>query len=398
MQHPHAPSLPEPDAASAAHSARVAAHIRQTIESAGGTISFASFMHEALYAPGLGYYSAGTTKFGEHGDFVTAPEVSSLFGHVLARQCAPVLAEVRARQATANLLELGAGSGKLAADILTRLETLGALPDEYSILEVSADLRERQSTYLRATIPELAKRVTWIDALPSGFCGVVVANEVLDALPVERFERRSDRVVQQCVAVDGDQFVDVERDAPTALAAAVREVEAELGSSLPEGYCSEVNLAAPQWLSDVANALQTGMILLFDYGVGRREYYAEDRDNGWLRCHFRHHAHSDPLVLPGIQDVTAWVDFTAVASAAVDAGMDVVGYVSQAHFLINGGLAEELQQLTELATDAQIELSAQVKLLTLPGEMGENFKCLGLSRNVECKPVGLVAMDRTMTL
>lgn len=398
MQHPQALSLPEPDAMSAAHSAGVAAHIRDKIASAGGCVSFATFMHEALYAPGLGYYSAGATKFGSAGDFVTAPEVSPLFGYVLARQCAPVLAEVREQHEGAKILELGAGSGKLAADLLIRLDTLGALPDEYQILEVSSDLRDRQASFLSSTIPELAKRVTWVDSLPTDFCGVVVANEVLDALPVERFLRGADKVMQQCVAIDGDRFVNSERDAPDTLAAAVSEIEAELGSRFPDGYRSEINLAAPRWLTDVADAVQTGMILLFDYGVGRREYYAADRDAGWLRCHFRHHAHSNPLLLPGIQDITAWVDFTAVAGAAVDAGMDLVGYVSQAHFLMNGGLADELQQFTELAADAQVQLSAQVKRLTLPGEMGENFKCLGLSRNIEHQPAGLVVMDRTMTL
>lgn len=398
MQHQHASTLPEPDATSAAHSARVASHIREKIAAAGGCISFATFMHEALYAPGLGYYSAGATKFGDAGDFVTAPEVSSLFGYVLARQCAPALAEVRARFSTAHVLELGAGSGKLAADLLTRLESLGALPDEYWILEVSADLRERQEAYLQATTPELATRVRWIDALPTAFCGVVVANEVLDALPVERFVRCADKVTQQCVAVAHDKFVNVERAAPLALEDAVRDLEKDLGSKLPSGYCSEVNLAAVPWLTEIASSLQAGMILLFDYGVGRNEYYAEDRDTGWLRCHFRHHAHSDPLILPGIQDITAWVDFTAVAGAAVDAGLDIVGYVAQGHFLMNGGLADELQHFTELAPDAQVQLSAQVKLLTLPGEMGESFKCLGLSRDLEYGPAGLLTMDRTMAL
>ena len=398
MQHQHASTLPEPDATSAAHSAQVAAHIRAKIASAGGCISFAAFMHEALYAPGLGYYSAGATKFGDAGDFVTAPEVSSLFGYVLARQCAPALAEVRERSATAHVLELGAGSGKLAADLLTRLDSLGALPDEYRILEVSADLRERQATYLQKTIPELATRVRWIDSLPTTFCGVVVANEVLDALPVERFVLRDDKVMQQCVAVEGEQFGIVERAAPAALQDAVNDIEKELGSRIPDGYCSDVNLAAAPWLAEVANSLQAGMILLFDYGVGRKEYYAEDRDTGWLRCHFRHHVHSDPLILPGIQDITAWVDFTAVAGAGVDAGLDVVGYVAQGHFLMNGGLADELQHFTELAPDAQVQLSAQVKLLTLPGEMGENFKCLGLSRDLEYRPASLLSMDRTMAL
>lgn len=398
MQHRHHNSLPQADAASAAHSLRVAGHLREKIAAAGGSISFATYMHEVLYAPGLGYYSAGATKFGGAGDFTTAPEVSSLFGYVLARQCVPVLAEVRAEHASAALLEIGAGSGKLAADLLRRLQSLDALPDDYLILEVSADLRERQAAYLQATVPGLAGRVSWVDRIPAQIRGAVVANEVLDALPVERFVRNADRVAQHRVAVDGDDFVCIEREAPAVLVTAVEQIEADLGTRLADGYVSEVCLAAPAWVSEIADALQSGMMFLFDYGVGRREYYAADRSTGWLRCHFRHHAHSDPLILPGIQDITAWVDFSAVASAAIDAGLTIAGYVSQAHFLMNGGLADELRHFTELQPVAQVQLSAQVKLLTLPGEMGETFKCLGLSRDLDCDLTSLQTLDRTFSL
>lgn len=398
MQQGPATSLPQPDAVSAAHSRQVAAHVQEKIAARGGLISFAAFMHEVLYAPGLGYYSAGATKFGAAGDFVTAPEVSSLFGYVLARQCAPVLAEVRGAEGPACMLEIGAGSGKLAADLLTRLASLDALPDEYQILEVSADLRERQASYLHDVVPELAKRVAWLDRLPDQFRGVIVANEVLDALPVERFVRRASHVSQLCVAVEDYAFTSVERPAPPKLVAAVEEVETQIGMRLPDDYVSEICLAAPKWLADVAAALHKGIVLLFDYGVGRSEYYAADRSDGWLRCHFRHHAHSDPLILPGIQDITAWVDFSAAAHAAAGAGLEVAGYVSQAHFLLNGGLAEELRHFTELPPDAQVKLSAQVKLLTLPGEMGEHFKCIGLSRDLDCGLTSLGTMDRTLSL
>ena len=291
-----------------------------------------------------------------------------------------------------------AGSGKLAADVLTRLHSLDALPDEYQILEVSADLRERQQTCLRQTVPDLADRVTWLDEFPSQSSGVVIANEVIDALPVERFVRRGDQLQQLCVAVKDSTFVLVEREAPAILVAGVERIEDDLGSRLPEGYVSEVNLAAPAWLADIAAALRVGMLFLFDYGTSRREYYAADRRDGWLRCHFRHHAHSDPLILPGIQDITAWVDYSAVAAAGVEAGLEIAGFVSQAHFLVNGGLADELRHFTELPAAAQVQLSAQVKLLTLPGEMGENFKCLGLSRGLVRGLASLETMDRTHTL
>lgn len=398
MQHSPPATLPEVDSISAAHSLLVARHLCDKIAAADGCISFAAFMHEALYAPGLGYYSAGAAKFGPDGDFITAPEVSPLFAHVLARQCATVLAEVRENFGQASILEFGAGSGKLAADTLTRLNELDALPDSYTILEISADLRERQESYIKSTIPELASRVTWLDHLPAEHRGVIIANEVLDALPVERFMRRKDQVSQLCVAVEDDQFIIVERQASARLAAAIKAIEQDLQKPLPDEYVSEVSLAAAAWVADIATTLQAGMAFLFDYGVSRHEYYAADRSDGWLRCHFRHHAHSDALILPGIQDITSWVDFSAVASAGIDNGLDIAGYVSQAYFLLNGGLADELADFTELAPAAQLQLSAQVKLLTLPGEMGENFKCLGMSRALKNSPSSFATADRAFAL
>jgi len=398
MQHSEQRTLPEPDSISAAHSLLVARHLADKIAAGGGRISFAAFMHETLYAPGLGYYSAGAAKFGPDGDFTTAPEVSSLFGYVLASQCIAVLAEVRKSQGQASILEFGAGSGKLAADVLTRLNELDALPDGYQILEVSADLRERQEAHIKSSVPELASRVTWLAQLPHEHHGVILANEVLDALPVERFIRRTDHIAQLCVAVEDGQLTIVEREAPAPLTAAVEAIEKDLGQPLPDAYTSEVNLAAAAWIADVAATLQTGMAFLFDYGVSRREYYAPDRSDGWLRCHFRHHAHADALILPGIQDITSWVDFSALASAAIDSGLSIAGYVSQAHFLLDGGLVDELAEFTELTPAAQLQLSAQVKILTLPGEMGENFKCLGVSRAVDNSPASFATVDRAFSL
>ena len=260
MQHVPDNALPTPDRASAQHSERVAAFIRDRIAEAGGDISFAEFMHHALYAPGLGYYCAGATKFGEAGDFITAPEVSPVFGNVLARQCAEVMAGID----RANILEIGAGSGRLAVDILRKLAELDALPERYTILEVSPDLRERQASLLNNELPGVVDRVAWLDTLPKAFTGIILANEVLDALPVERFIKRSGSVSQLCVRTRDDGFVMAERTAPAALAAAVAHIEDDLGVPLAEGYVSDVCLAASAWVADVAASIKCGMMFLFD--------------------------------------------------------------------------------------------------------------------------------------
>jgi SAM-dependent MidA family methyltransferase len=395
MQHGAADSLPMPDPASAAHSERMADHVRAAIAAADGDIGFAEYMHHVLYAPGLGYYSAGAVKFGAGGDFVTAPEVSPVFGAVLARELAAVLAGI----GVPAILEFGAGSGRLAIDVLRTLDEIDALPaGGYRILEVSPELQERQADALHAELPGIESCVGWLDRPPDAFEGVVIANEVLDALPVERFVRRRDGVRQLRVAADGPRFVFRERAAPPALTAAVERIETALGARLPDGYVSEICLAAPSWIRELAGMLQAGAVFLFDYGVSRREYYAADRAGGWLRCHFRHRVHDDPLLLPGIQDLTAWVDFTAVAEAAADAGLDIAGYATQAQFLIGAGLERHLGQFTDLPMAAQMELSAGVKRLTLPGEMGENFKCMCLGRGLTARPRAFATADRTATL
>ncbi len=392
MQHDE--RLPTPDPESAAHSERVAGFIRDKIAAAGGSISFAEFMQHALYAPGLGYYVAGAIKLGAAGDFVTAPEISSVFGRVIARQAAEVLASLD----DGAVLELGAGSGRLAASVLRMLKELDRLPRRYDILEVSADLRERQERLLRAELPELVSRVNWVDRLPQEFSGVIVANEVLDAFPVERFRRVAGGVQQLQVADREGSFEVVAADAPANLRDAVAAIERDLGYELHAGYESEVSLGVRGWVAELGRAMQRGAVFLFDYGVSRREYYAPDRDAGWLRCHFRHRAHADPLLLPGIQDITAWVDFTAVAEAAVDSGMEVAGFATQAGFLMSGGLEVELRSMASLSAREQIELSAQVKNLTLPGAMGENFKCMALRRGAVEVPSAFRMTDRTHTL
>jgi SAM-dependent MidA family methyltransferase len=394
MQQDKRPALPQPDTLSARHSERVADFIRARIADSGGSLSFAEFMQHALYAPGLGYYAAGSRKFGAEGDFVTAPEVSPVFGRVLARQCAEVLEKVN----KGVILEYGAGTGKLARDILETLARLDALPERYEILEVSADLQERQVQYLSAEIPDLVSRVSWLEMPPANRTGVIVANEVLDALPVERFLRSDKGIKQLRVVADGDTFGFIEAPAPDILSTAVLAIEDELGEMLPAGFVSEISLGLPGWISDLAASLTNGVAFLFDYGITRREYYASNRSGGWLRCHFRHHAHNDPLILTGIQDLTAWVDFSAVAQAALNSGLDVAGYSAQAQFLIGGGLDAEMQGFTSIPLASQLELSAQIKTLTLPGEMGEHFKCMALQRGNFATPSAFSMADRTHTL
>jgi SAM-dependent MidA family methyltransferase len=394
MQHEQAFTLPQPDALSAEQSTLCAAYIRERIRDSGGSISFAEFMHYVLYAPGLGYYSAGARKFGADGDFVTAPEISPLFGKVLARQCARVLASVDA----GSVLEFGAGSGRLAVDVLRALARLDALPAAYRIIEVSADLRERQQQLLSDELPELFDRVVWLDRMPESHRGVVIANEVLDALPVERFLVKDGAVLQLRVTDELDEFVFVDEAAPGILVEAVKKIERGIGTTLPNNFVSEVSLSAPGWIADLAGSLESGFVFLFDYGVARAEYYAGDRAEGWLHCHFRHRAHSDPLILPGIQDLTAWVDFSAVATAAVEHGLVVAGYLSQAQFLLGGGLELEARDMSALPLESQLEMANHIKMLTLPGEMGENVKCMGLVCGDIPRPPAFELADRTHTL
>ena len=373
MQADTALSLPEPDVASEAHSQAVRSAVVERIVAAGGCISFAEYLQTVLYAPGLGYYVTGSRKFGEGGDFITAPEVSDLFGRVIARQVAPTVRGLD----RARILEFGAGSGKLAVDVMRALAAQDALPERYSILEASAELAERQRERVRRELPDLAGRFEWLSDWPDAFTGVVLANEVLDAMPVERFRVGKGAPVRLAVAVENERLVVRDAAAPDWLAGAIEHIEADLGAPLPDGYVSEFAPAASAWIRDLARHLDRALVLLFDYGLPRREYYAPERDGGWLRCHFRHRAHNDPLILPGIQDITAWVDFTAIAESAVDAGLSLAGYLPQAQFLLEGGLLDEL---AAAGSDAGPALSREVKLLTLPGEMGEHFKCMALTR------------------
>lgn len=384
--------LPELTPDEAAHSAALVEHIRAAIRKAGGWIDFAQFMQLALYAPGLGYYSAGARKFGAAGDFITAPEVAPVFSRCLAVQCAEILQNLGTSDA--RILELGAGSGVMAAELLAELERQGALPAEYLILDLSADLRERQQATIARAVPHLLDRVQWLDGLPDEpFAGLIIANEVLDALTVQRFAIRQGEINALGVSDEFGQFVLAEVRGGERLVAAVRQIERDAGVTLPDGYESEVCVGLSQWLAGIGASLARGVMLFVDYGLPRREYYSLERTRGTLLCHFRHRFHDNALVRVGLQDITAWVDFTAVAAAATAAGFEVAGYTTQAHFLIGAGLGDFVANVEGLDLVQRLNLSRQAMVLTLPGEMGERFKVIALSRDYDAPLRGFATRD-----
>lgn len=369
--------LPAPSSAARQLSVELSALIREEIAAAGGWIDFSRYMELALYTPGLGYYSAGSTKLGAAGDFVTAPELSDLLGRALAATLERELAQLDAP----TVLELGAGSGKLAAQVLDALCERGRDDVAYRILERSADLRARQQRELE----RYGVRVSWIDGLPgSPIDGAVIANEVIDALPVARFVKRAGDVRPLGVAVASAELRLCEGARDQRLSEAVTALEAKLGRTLPEGYVSEICLLLPVWLKELAASLRRGSLVFVDYGLTRREYYHEQRSEGTLICHYRHRAHQDPLSYPGLTDLSAWVDFSACADAAEPAGLTVAGFTTQAQFLL-GTAAADPGVFASAMADAR-ERSA-LQTLILPGEMGERFKVLLLRKGVDSGPL-----------
>jgi len=388
-----------------AHSRQVAERILAEIRAAGGWVSFERFMELALYAPGLGYYSAGSAKLGTGGDFVTAPEVSDLFGRCLARQCAAVL-----RGSGGEILELGAGTGRMAAALLTELALLGVLPARYAILEVSADLAARQRARLSQLPRALSERVAWLTTLPpTPVRGVILANEVADALSCRRFTWRATGLME--VGVTESRITEVgvapgepaangapeitfrERAVPAGadLTRAVEAIVADLREPLPEDYTSEACLRLAPWIASLSDCLEQGMLLLCDYGLPRRHYYHPQRRTGTLRCHFRQRAHDDPYLYVGLQDITAWVDFTRVAEAASAAGLTVAGFATQAACLGGLGLAELVTQATDDVQRAR--LAGEARRLILPQEMGEAFKMMALTRDFEAPLAAFALQD-----
>jgi SAM-dependent MidA family methyltransferase len=359
------------------HAQRVTQRLRERIAAAGGWLPFDDYMQIALYEPGLGYYSAGAHKLGAGGDFTTAPEISPLFGQCLARHCMDVLAGLQGGE----VLEIGAGSGRLAFDVLQAMGAADRPPARYRILEVSADLRQRQQQLLSMLPVSLAQRVQWLDRPPQEpWAGALLANEVLDALPVQRFIRRQGQWQSLGVTVnDADALAWQARAADALL---TRELcELTLPPAPAEGYESEICLMLAPWLKEVTVQLTCGVALFIDYGLPRHEYYSAARDRGTLRCHYGQRAHDDPFAQPGLQDITAWVDFTRVAEAAGACDMDVLGYATQAAALLGLGI----ESLVAAAVDepTRIRRASEARQLLMPTEMGETFKVMALGRNFD---------------
>ncbi len=380
--------LPEPTPEALIHSQQLANLIQAEIESNHGWISFARFMELALYSPGLGYYSAGTSKFGHSGDFVTAPEISSLFGRTLARQLAQIL-----HITGGDIIETGAGTGVLAYQILTELAKLNTLPSHYYILEVSADLQERQRTYLQQNLPHLADRIVWLNQLPSTFSGVILGNEVLDSMPVHLVAWRENGLYERGVSIQDNRFAWREQPLTTG-----RLFETASKLTVPQGYVSEINLASQGFIASLAKILQQGIILMIDYGFGESEYYHPQRSEGTLMCHYRHHAHAEPFYLPGLQDITAHVDFSAISHSGISNGLQLLGYTTQASFLLNSGLTDILSETSPDNASAYLPLANQAQKLLSPSEMGELFKVIALGKNISHGLIGFTMGDKSRLL
>jgi SAM-dependent MidA family methyltransferase len=405
--------LPELTADEAAHAARVLAYLVAGLEASGGRWPFAAFMAEALYAPGLGYYAAGARKFGASGDFITAPEVSPLFGDCLARQVAEVFGNLRADPgAPLTLVEYGAGSGALAVQLLQSLAELGELPDTYAIVEVSAELRERQAEAVATLPPALASRVCWWPGHAAApWRGVLLANEVLDALPVERLRIGVEWLEQRfVVAREADLALDWQPALP-ALQEWFAGIDADLPLPLPVGTEFEACLAAGPWVQDALAQLAAGVAIYIDYGLPRAQLYSPARPRGTFSAFCKHRQHEDALWQPGLQDLTAWVDFTGVAEAGLAAGAHVAGFTTQAQFLVNAGLdaAYAARQAGLEAGERNEQNSARQALrlaalaqgaqrLLMPQEMGERFKVLSLAKGYDEPLVGFARRDLTDTL
>ncbi len=388
LTHPAMSQLPPPSPEALAHSERLHRVILEDIARQGGWIPFSRFMELALYAPGLGYYAAGARKFGKEGDFVTAPEISPLFGRTLARQVAEIMAH-----SSPSIVELGAGSGKLAADMLLELERMGSLPEHYYILDLSADLRERQHALLHERAPHLLGRVGWLDTLPESISGAVVANEVLDAMPVHLLRWDSSEVTERGVSSVGDGFV--WRDHPVQTRGLLQATER---IRVPDGYQSEISLSACGLVRSLCERLHKGVALFIDYGFGAGEYYHPQRMQGTLMCHYRHHAHGDPFFLPGLQDITAHVNFSAIAESAAEGGAHLLGYTSQAHFLINCDIIKLLQEVSPENLREYLPLASQLQKLTSPAEMGELFKVMAIGKGIEPPLCGFTRGDLSRML
>lgn len=380
--------LPEPPGELKQHSEKLSTRIREAIRK-NGAIPFSQYMEMALYDPGLGYYSAGLHKLGRSGDFVTSPELGPLFAACLAAQAE----EIGSRMGHYEVLEVGAGTGRLAADFLGQVKPDRA-PDRYLILERSADLRQVQLEMITKQAPAWLDRVIWLDKPPAEqWQGVLIANEVIDALPAERFRISSGNVEQVCVTETETGFDWTTTAAAPELEAAVRHLESDTGNVFADAYCSEIQPQLPAWLHALTENLVQGLALFIDYGYPRKEFYLPERSDGTLMCHYRHQAHDDPFFWPGLQDITAWVDFTALAEAADACDLEVEGYTSQSMFLLACGLEGILREKIEQSRDGGLALNNEVRQLTMPGMMGERFQVMGLGRGLDRDPAGFSLRD-----
>jgi len=385
-------SLPIPNADAQAHSQQLALLIQDRISQHGGWLSFADFMQMALYTPSLGYYSGGAKKFGVGGDFVTAPEISPLFAQAFANQVAQVLIETQG-----DVLELGAGSGKLAVDLLLSLQALNQLPSHYYILEVSAYLRQVQLETMQKSLPEaLFERVVWLDTLPADFVGVMLGNEVLDAVPVHLVYKPtpadSQLLYERGVSFNGNFYW---QDQPLASGEIFDLANAH---ELPDDYLTEISPAAIGLVSSLGSSLKHGVIMMVDYGFSAREYYHPQRNLGTLMCHYQHYAHVDPLIYVGLQDITAHVDFTSVADAGEHNGLELMGFCSQAQFLMNCGILEIMSQVSPHDMARYAPLAAAAQKLLSPAEMGDLFKVIALGKGLNQALIGFSSGDKSHTL
>jgi SAM-dependent MidA family methyltransferase len=368
------PILPSPSPEAAAHSRRVAEHIADVLADEGDWVPFSRYMEIALYATGLGYYTAGARKFGAEGDFVTAPEISPMFGKCLALQARQVM-----RQAGGQILELGPGSGALAVEIYGELKSQHAAPTKYMLLEVSPDLRDRQRRKIHERFPQDFDRFVWLDRLPEKIRGVVIANEVLDVVPFNMIRREGADILERGVAVTEAGFAWDDQPMPDG------DLKRRARAVLPPGdyeYVTEINLAAEGLVRTIAHNLEAGAAFFIDYGFAEREYYHPQRSMGTLRCHYRHRFHGDPFFMPGLQDITAHVDFTAMGRAAQSGGAEVLGFTTQAHFLISCGLAVLVSAGDPAITLSRLKATSAVHRLISPAEMGELFKVLAIGKGI----------------
>lgn len=390
----HVLELPEPTEIEKQHSHQLSELIKHKITESGGWISYDQYMQLALYAPGQGYYSAGVQKFGEQGDFITSPEIGSLFAQTIARPVAKLLREI----SNAKVIEFGAGSGRLATDLLLELEKLQQLPEAYLIVELSADLQQRQREALKKQVPHLLERVHWLSSLPDhSINAVVLANEVLDAMPVKRFAIRQDALLELGVECAADELQLSYQAAGKSLQEQINKLEINTSESANE-YCSEINLNIKPWIKALVENIHQGAVYLFDYGYTRAEYYSAERYMGTSIGYYRHRSLDAPLWFPGLQDLTAFVDFTEVAESAHENGLDVDGFTSQGNFLINCGISEIVEQTDTKTKSEYLQLIQQMKTLSLPGEMGERFKVIGMSRGLDKNIPGFEQRDLRYSL